>query len=298
MLYFQGYGSHKPGLGVQLNPEHPFAFNVRFLSLFNEPVRKAGDTYSSLAINNRLIYTQIGTPVKTSNRGGVAVSLTDADAYQIGINQAWMPTTAGTFAVIRRKRDTTNRASTLISEVFDSLSLYGPWSSGQIIWRVSGVDATTDVLTWSTSAPDAIVCTFGPSGSRVWVNGIKRASQSTPLVHVNDLSGHPLFVNAGARNGDLIDVNFVQVSAMQWSDNLCQWWSAEPYAHLYEETWTRTYFFFAQGSGTTISESVGTAAGTSTVLGVGQAIVDYTENSQSQPFGSINSDRQWQRFKT
>jgi len=262
-MAFIARSTMKPPLGAQLNPAHPFAFQARFLSLFNEPVRKAGDAYFNLippavgyATNTTppLTYIQGGTPVATSNRGGMAVSLTDADFYIIGADQGWMPTAAGTVAVIRRKQDTTNRATTLVSEVGDTLSLYGPWSGGQIIWRVSGTDVTTDVLTWSTSAPDAIVCTFGPSGSTVWVNGVKRGSQSTPVTRTNYGSpGHQLCVNAGARSGDVIDVNFVQVSETQWSDDLCRWWSAEPYAHLYSEAAQRRYFLM----GNTASGVVG-----------------------------------------
>ncbi len=81
----------------------------------------------------------------------------------------------------------------------------------------------------------------------IWQNGSKRASHSTAQTRTNN-GTDSFYINTSGEvsvAGDVCEVNFVQINNVQWSDDLCQWWSAEPYAGLYVPTVRRYAFLMA-----------------------------------------------------
>ena len=116
---------------------------------------------------------------------------------------------------------------------------------------MAGLTFTTTVEYW--------VLTAGASGSAIWQNGVKVASQATAIartagggevVNLND--------NSTGASGDLQEINFVQMIDGQWSDDLCRWWSAEPYVHLSVPT-IRRYAFIGGSSAVVVPPKKGGA---------------------------------------
>src|SRR5260370_1456226 len=99
-----------------------------------------------------------------------------------------------TCLIIRRKVDTTARASSLFGTeddgsfpAFHGCGAHVPYSDGTVYWdyggngganrlTVAGLTFTTLVEKWTFTA--------GPQGSAIWRDGIKLASQATALTRV------------------------------------------------------------------------------------------------------------------
>src|SRR5206468_1455676 len=103
---------------------------------------------------------------------------------------------------------------------------------------------TASSLTYTTTV-EHWVFTAGPRGSSIWQNGVKVASQATAITrNTNVNSGSVFALGRGTEvstTEEQQEFNFFQVNDQQWSDDLCQWWSAEPYAHLYKPIAQRRY---------------------------------------------------------
>jgi len=173
-----------------------------------------------------------------------------------------------TVCIIKRKFDTTARASTLFGVEGTAgigpesrCGAHVPYSDGTVYWDYGGSGApnrltyggytiTTNVEKW--------VFTAGPQGSAIWKDGIKLASQSTALFRVVTTPGvfnvGTMLLNAGNGlgahgGGDLVEFNFVMFIADQWSDDKIEWWMAEPYAMFYEPFIGRQYFMIGTAGG-------------------------------------------------
>ncbi len=293
MAGFFSRGTMKPLRGwVQINPDHPFSAGFRWGLLFHEGVGFPTLLPGSIPMTRVIT----GAPAWASNVEGGAyqfptlndwVTLTPAQADLDAVS-----TTVTTILVIRRKLDTTARSSQLFGPNSGGAAVdvgaQVPYSGGTTHWYFGGYSAPNLLsvagLSYSATIPDRMVFTAGPLGSSIWQNGIKRASQSTAVTRTaNPHGGFEL--NHAQAGSDLIEFNLFHVIDRQWPDSLCQWWSAEPYAHLYTEV-QRSYQFLSS-SGPTAVEGVGTATGTATVLGVG----GYTTGRAKSGFGSQKPSR-------
>ena len=167
-----------------------------------------------------------------------------------------------TICVIRRKVDTTLRASTLFG-VEDAI--YGtsvnccgthcPFSDGFVYWDYGNNTGLPNRIiatgqSWHTRV-ERFVFHAGPRGSAIWRDGQVIASQAVAVSRIvpamaSDFSGWTL--NGGNRravngSGDIQEINFIIYIADQWSDAQIQWWFEEPYAMLYTSFMDRSYFF-------------------------------------------------------
>jgi len=163
-----------------------------------------------------------------------------------------------TVCIIRRKIDTTLRASTLFGVEDGGLAdssrcgAHVPYSDGNVYWDyggngapnrlvVGGLSFTTNVEKW--------IFTAGPQGSNIWRDGIKVGSQSTPLTRIvpAQFSDFTAWIINGGNHlgfaGDAQEFNFIMYIANQWSDAQCEWWFGEPYAAFYTSFMTRHNFF-------------------------------------------------------
>ncbi len=252
---------------VQINTDHPLALGLQFCLVTN-----VGSGIPTLI---KPVVTAVvgGAPVWSSNQQGPAYQFPTTSDY-LQVANALSSTallTAGTVCVIRRKLDTTARNASLFGYDGGSadtlLSGLVPYGDGTVYWdfgnfatnrlTVAGLTFTTSIERW--------VFTGGPQGSTIWRNGLKLASQGTAVTR--SPVGTAFEINKGSVGSDVQEISLFQMIDQQWSDQLCRWWSAEPYAALYSEV-QRSYQFLASGGPTAI-EGVGTATGTATVLGVG-----------------------------
>ncbi len=241
---------------AQINPDHPFSAGFHWGVLFNDGVS------TPLLMPGSIVMTTVvhGAPAWTSNREGRAYQFPTLNDY-IGFTppaviagvDAIGTTTAVTILVVRRKLDTTARSSSLFGfnagSTAQNVNAHVPYNDGVTYWDFGGTSAPNRLsvagLSFSATTPERWVFPAGPQGSSIWQNGVKVASQSTAVTRTANANGG-FELNHAQGGADLVEFNFFQVIDRQWSDDLCQWWSAEPYAHLYTET-ARTYAFLAGG---------------------------------------------------
>jgi hypothetical protein len=271
-------GMMKPPPGALINPSHPFALG-EVLSLFaldgQGTFSSSGPQYPQQTVHfgsvipNALAIT--GTPTWASNTDGTAIQFTTTTT-RIDCGAVVLPTAHGTFLYIGRKTDTTNRQATPFSVALgttnqdtDFLSALLPFTDGKIYWdygynpnflapnRLSVTPPTIGTLVhrWIFSA--------GPLGSAIWQDGVKIASQSTAITRTNGTTAKTFNVGDSTQTSTVCDnfqLNFLSVVDAQWSDEMCRWWSAEPYAHLYgPETQRRYYFLGGAAAGQTFQSA-------------------------------------------
>lgn len=282
----------KPPPWAQVDLTHPLGAHCQLACLFNDgsgtphipDANFANDFddapsvqyYQTLGNRTPLLFGPTTPPVWTYNSHGKALYcgatfsgvdlgfIYQKESYDLdypeGVRDAVI-SRGQTCLIIRRKVDTTARASTLFGTEDDGSFPAGhrcgahvPYSDGTVYWdyggnggnnrlTVSGLTFTTLVEKWAFLA--------GPQGSSIWRDGIKLASQATALTRIVNTStgnnggwvingGNGLAVNGG---GDLQEYNFVMHLATQWSDDMVRWWSAEPYAAFYLPFAQRNYYF-------------------------------------------------------
>lgn len=267
-------GTQKPLQSAPaLDMQHPFARELAFALLFDHPfVRFAGTADSSgsdqptvrviwgrtpaRTVNTRIAVgvpqpgPTIGSPViATSNLDGPGLYLAQGDHINLGADP--LPTGEVTFAIIQRRSSTSGAGATGVirSNTTSHCGVWLPWNSdGKVYWEWGGTAAGSKALVSAsavsrpTTAVDRWVLTAGRAGMAIWLNGVKLASQSTANASralntsIPFKIGHDSesgFVNQGI-TGQLF---FYQVNAVQWSDALCRWWSAQPYAALAAPAW-------------------------------------------------------------
>jgi hypothetical protein len=263
---FLSKGTQKPPLGARVNPEHPFSAGLLACIPFNDEIARFDTTTSLSVLSGTAVITAAppptavlvreGAPILGSNRDGRCLTFTTADNLIFG-DGAWLPTAAITITAVRRKLDTTNRSSGLFGPYAgptdQRVAAHLPYSDGTVYWDFGGNGGANRIsvagLTFSTTIPERWVFTAGPRGSNIWQNGVKVASQATAITRNPGLIGFLINqAGSGATTNDVIDLNYFAVYSIQWNDELCKWWSAEPYAHLYQSP-KRSSFASSQVSG-------------------------------------------------
>jgi len=248
MYFFKG--TQKPPLGARVNLEHPLATGFVFAVLLNEGSGRP------MWIRTKMMPPTFqvgitGTTAWNGNTSGVSYQFLTTGSYiqfgtHIPFGSSFLPTAAITVCVIRRKLDTTLRTAGLFGQLSgittpQHCGAAVPNAAGTVWWNFGGNSGANSLtvtgLTFTTNV-ESYIFTAGPAGSAIWQNGIKVASQSTPITRTSSTS--PVTLNRGiesaSSSSDIQEVNFFQVSDQQWSDELCRWWSAEPYAYLYQSS--------------------------------------------------------------
>src|SRR5947207_4156781 len=183
MGYFQRYGSIKPGSPVQLDLEHPFSQGLILTGLFQEGRGKFPLLLQSPISSSPLPLYAIasGTVNWSSNLEGWGASFpTVSDCLALSTSSvndlpaAWVPTTAVTICIIRRKLDTTNRQASLFGihgASVNNSELCGanvPWSDGVVYWDFgyNGFNPPNRLsvsgLSFSTIVPERWILHAGP----------------------------------------------------------------------------------------------------------------------------------------
>jgi len=238
-------GIQKPFLGAQIDPEHPFSKSLVTAVLWNEGcgtpnVLRGPGGIGTRPQPNQLVQTSgPGVPTWVSTPDGWAQRMGTTDYFELrssGDNSGlWVPTDEITICIIRRKYDATLRNVPLcgLPSVWDSAecTIWYPSSSPVAFWGFGGHSAPNELVSGTLVTPSTVaerlVFHAGPRGSAIWQNGIKVASQSTAI--------GPRTTNTAAfqvNSGDTNDWIYLAIHSKQWSDDLCRWWSAEPYAHF------------------------------------------------------------------
>lgn len=228
-------GSQKPGQGATVNWAHPFARGLTLCLPFFEGQWQANTAGNATlhaiwgAVARSTVITQGVKAIWDSNVEGNALAIQDTGSLNFSYV---LPANGGTIAIVRRKRDTTLRNGCLVGDGNTSSSgvqLLCPFSDGNIYWRFGGAGNQLVVAqSWNTQI-DRMVFTAGFNGTAIWRNGRKIASSATAVTSTPTTS---MSINGGGVTGDIQDLNFAWFVNYPWSDALCQWWSAEPYAAL------------------------------------------------------------------
>ena len=254
-------GMPKPPLGAQVDREHPMALNWNFTLPLNDINNQLADAQGpSLLFGN---WNTVGLTVPdhqgtastwvSSTEGPGLRFVTGNNRIAVGGVQA-LPVDRATYCLIHRKTDTTNRASSAMGVWTGTETQRGamhlPWSDGVVYWDWGGFTSGTSRVAVSglsfavaPAAPDRYVFRAGPRGMAVFQNGKKVGSHTTAAASRTG-SGFQFTISAGSSDtSDECDFFFVHVVAEEWSDDLCLWWSAEPYAMFYQPV-QRLYFDF------------------------------------------------------
>lgn len=315
-------GIQKPRLGALLNPEHLFAQNLSCYLLFNEQCSypfiykgPAGRIGSAILPLQTSYSSGTNTPIWTSNTQGPALDMTDLAIYfDVAGGSDWVkPSPRGvTLAVVRRKIDTTNRATQLFGNNDAGTArfiAYAPYNDNNVYWDYGGNGGanrlTITGLSFSTQ-PEKLIFTAGPNGLAVWQNGLKVGSQSNdPGTLTASTNSYVINRPDFGTQRDAVEFGYFAVYQTQWPDEICRYWSTEPYAHLYTEI-RRTYFFLGSVSsgiiGTATIEGPSSAfslvgsesiIGTASIIGPASllaAVGSYTPNAYAivSPNGAIN----------
>lgn len=236
-----------------MNPRHPFSRGLVFAMLFDQarPL-VAGGSYIDMVRSGGAptLYASFENtmPAWTSNLEGSALSFTVPDSRftlaPINSSHIWLPSAACTVAFIRRRTNATFNTKVMANSSANMV-IYAPFIDGTVYWDYGGSGGANRLslggLSFQTIIPERWVFTAGPQGSNFWRNGVKLASQSTAISRTADNSTVTFNVT------DYNEFNFIQMNNVQWSDAMCRWWSAEPYAHLYQSSLKRGYPIISSG---------------------------------------------------
>lgn len=243
----------KPPVGAAyIDWSHPLARGLVGCWLFNE-----GAGSPANLVKRRSAVTS-GTPTWTQGRRGVAKSYGATDHYEtLDTTSALpLPLTRATVLAIRRKTDTTLRASSLFGEATTAsrLGAHVPYSDGTVYWDFH--DAGTSRLTWGgySVSTDFETWAFVYGATQaIYFNGALQASQAgAGATRSND--GGDFFANRGnGLGGDLQEIVYFSVSDAEITAAEIAEWNADPYAFL-RPVVRRVYARAAAvvGAGTTI----------------------------------------------
>jgi len=252
MAYFFPRGTYKPPFGASVNLDHPFARKLLLAVLFQET------TYSGAAILNvvygsarrRTVLCPTAAGVAAaSNRHGPAMRMNTSGTVNLGPD--FIPTKNVTIACVRMKSDSTLRGASLFGSNGSATHRCGahvPYSDSIVYFDFGGTGSPNRIsvsgLSFSTTTPETWIFPAGDAGSSIWQNGKKVASQSTAISRTADVADDIILNGGNGGSTDDIQMNFWMAVADQWSDEMCRWWSAEPYAHLYSSFVRRSYVDF------------------------------------------------------
>ena len=237
----------QPPQGVTVNWGHHLAHGLRVLIIFSSGTVNPIETVRQL----RLTYTDTAGDSfarRVVRREGYAGLTDGADQFwdvPTGAAGALIPTDQGTVAIIRRKTDTTNRASTLFGfrqapTQNDNVrcGAHVPYSDGVVYWdfggsgapyrlTVSGLSFTTEVERW--------VFVAGSKGSSIWRNGKRLANQTSSVSRSAETSNWALNGGNGINDnqgGDSQEIYYVAVLRAEWNQAQVLDWTANPFSLL------------------------------------------------------------------
>lgn len=265
-------GSQKPGSVTEVDWDHPFSDGLLMCIPFDEGV---WDTSSAtLKYQPRTIWgataprvpgNGAGTVNWASNTDGRAIHCTDGTS-RIGTWADFIPLSGVTIAVIRRKLVAAVPGGTGGALFLDGtasggerVGMFCPYIDQNAYFSFGGVSAPNTLIVNTiplTTSVDRWIMTAGKNGLHAWRNGVKIGSSATAITR-STTSGS-LSLNGGANAGDNQEINFLWIVDHPWPNEICQWWSAEPYAALCPSQ-TKRYAFLAGGLevGPTIAVSTG-----------------------------------------
>ena len=237
----------KPHFGVaEMDWGHPLLSRATpkqsLLVAFNE----GGTPLETIQTNNRPL-TPSGTfPTYGFNPAGLCDRAVPAASYlAIGTEgtHITLPTASMTVAFIRRKTDTTLRASSVFGA--NALNLHAPYSDGTTYWDFGG-GGSPNRLTWSgysvSMAVEYWTVVGGSRGSAIYLNGAQKASQGTALSRAAGTIECRLNNNSAGVLGDAQDFNFFLLLDTEWTAGQVMMWFAEPYAFLRPRLAIRYWF--------------------------------------------------------
>ena len=265
-MFLGRLGAYKPLVSTNINWAHPFVRNLLFMVPGTEPVFNSVTSSANGGRKPLVIWGKARPPVPTqyttsstllgSNAAGNCFKLTNASNDFLNIGPDPFGAAAATVCCIRRKRDSTARASALFGQDTGTsnvrCSAHVPFSDGIVYFDFGGTTGSNRVTVSGLSFAGNIerwVFAAGPKGMSIWRNGIKLTSSSTAVTRSTTTAN--FVINAGVTSPvtDEIDVNFFMAINEQWDDAMIRAWSAAPYEHLYTDPYLGTPGITAGGGG-------------------------------------------------
>ena len=269
------HGSTIPPLGRdRINWKHPFARKFLIGAWWNHTIaRGQSPAFSTLnedviprygSLKPRLCSTSGSSRAYNAEGGAYYCSST---THYIGFGADPIPAAQVTICLVRRKTDTTFRNPGTCFCITNSFNpadwiyrcnVYLPFSDGNAYWDYGGVvSGTTRLqvgsLSYPTTRTDKWILTAGPRGMAMWQNGIKVGSHTTASPGRTVDASRSWFLGfgqtGGSDEGDIQEFNYVAVYDDQWDDAKCRAWSAEPYAHLYNDEFSTRQISFPVAAG-------------------------------------------------
>lgn len=144
----------------------------------------------------------------------------------------------GTFAVLRRSRDTTVRVGALFGyngSSSDRVLAYAPYSDGNLYWDFGNATAGSGRLSFaftkSTEWETLIFVAGGSKGREVWRNGVRIGSNTSANASKGSTStAFHLGSPDGTNTCDNDDIALFVASSVAWSDAECIAWCRNPRA--------------------------------------------------------------------
>jgi hypothetical protein len=249
-VLFDGTGALPAWLDWPGRPSHPGATTGGPTVITSGHVRpRASTVYDP--------FDAIGTGYAHNMEGRAWDVRTRFNSLDLG-ESTWFPTKNVTLCLIRRALEPLSGAASgsgrniLIGQGNSAryCRAYVPWNGDGRTYFEFGGTSGAHVLsvsnTISTTVPERYVFVAGDSGLAIWKNGVKIASSSsaTSRSASTTSSTDNLYLNglSSADGLDRAEYNFFMVVEREWPEELCRWWSAEPYAHLYAESTGRRWF--------------------------------------------------------
>ncbi len=242
----------KPPLGARINPAHPFVRGHILSMLFDGSY--IDNTHLSVVGSNRSAVVSSAAGGWNLNAEGPAWQFAaTTQSVNLGTGDTDLPTVGITILIIRK--NTTIRNACFLDYSLGSVSTeaircYVPYGDGVVYWDFGGNSGnnrlTVSSLSFSVAVPERWVFTAGAAGMSIWQNGVKVASHANAVTRVSNVTpALRLNIGSDGSGGDLQQVNFLSMLGVQWSDDLCRWWSISPYAHLSTPTVRRYAFLMA-----------------------------------------------------
>lgn len=238
---FPRSGLRAPAPTAGVNWQHPLAYGLRSLLVWNGPGVKPSDLVGTRAP------ALVGAPtVAASPHGLIGSAASINDGWSLGTDDGWLPTDRCTIVVIRRKTDTTNRSSALFglyggAASTNRIGTHCPYSDGTVYWDYGGFSGgstrlSLGGLTFSTDW-EYWVFTAGRKGMAFYRNGKLLASQATAVTRSSDTTSGALFgpnvghgeSGGGTVTGDIEDIALFAVLAWEWSASDVRQWHADPF---------------------------------------------------------------------
>lgn len=253
--------TRKPVGAYNVNWGHPLATGITSLLLFNEAPGAVSSSVNSHSLYDPCAFATVSrendsatAPAYVYNDVGSGVKFVATNDWMTHSrgSAAFFGTDRATILAIRRKTDSTLRASTLFG--FDLVvdaarcGTHCPYSDGNIYFDFGGTGGSNRLIisgqSWGTTV-DYLAFTSGKRGTEVWRNGARIGNQTTPVTRTNSASGQFQINRSnglGAGSGDLQEIYFLATFKEEWSADMLNWWFAEPYAMVAPQSPRLSYF--------------------------------------------------------